>query len=291
MQNSVTAWMTLAVVLMVILACTGASVPTSSPDTISTIVAATMAAAPTITAVPSASPTVVLPTLLVPTLPPTEVSGPPTLPAVIVAPTLPAATRITFLPDATQGVVTGTISPGQTINYVLQASQGQIMMVNVDSTNHDVTVSIKTQGGTSMLGASAHQSTWQQTLPQTEDYYLTLHGGASAESYILSVVIPYRIKFQAGADTVKLNGSTAGGFIVSYAAFAAKGQKMSVELGDLSGEAALTIYGYTDGTPYVRYVSEHTSFTFSLPSTQDYIIEVVPKAGSTVKYLLNVKIL
>jgi hypothetical protein len=106
----------------------------------------------------------------------------------------------------------------------------------------------------------------------------------------LTVTIPSRIKFSEGASSAKISGKTAGGFNVLYTAFAIKGQKMSVELGNLSGEAALTIYGYTDGTPYVRYVSEQTSFAFTLPSTQDYIIEVVPKAGSVVSYLLVVKI-
>ena len=47
---------------------------------------------------------------------------------------------------------------------------------------------------------------------------------------------------------------------------------------------------FSDGQPYVRYVSEQTSFSFKLPSTQDYIIEVVPRAGSVVSFLLNVQI-
>ena len=270
-------------------ACAGSVAPTQSPDVIGTIVAGTMSAvtsAPMETSVP---PTAAIPTLLLPSgVPPSSV--PPTLPPVVATVIVPSATRIAFLTGATTGVVTAPIQAGGTQVYVLQASQGQIMMVNVDSPNHDVTVSIKTQGGTSMLSAAAAQSTWQQALPQTEDYYLTIRGGATTENFTLTVTIPSRIKFTAGADSAKVRGQTAGGYNVLYAAFATKGQKMSVNLDILSGDAALTIYGYTDGTPYVRYVSEQTSFKFVLPSTQDYIIEVVPKAGSTVTYVMTLEI-
>ncbi len=272
-------------VLLLTLACASTAIPTSSPDTISTIVAATMAAVTPATAQPS--PTIAAPTLLQPTsnaIPPTA------LPLINLTAALPDATRITFLPGATTGIMTGSAGPGQSINYVLQASQGQILMVNVDSTNHDVTVSIKTQGGTSMLSPATQQSTWQQALPQTEDYYLTLHGGTSQENYTLTVTIPSRLKFAPGEDKLKVSGKTAGGYAVSYAIFAIKGQKMIVDLSPISGDAALTIYGYVDGTPYVRYVSEQTSFRFKLPSTQDYIIQVVPRAGSEVPYVLVVQV-
>ena len=201
-----------------------------------------------------------------------------------------ATTRIDFLTGATAGIVSAPIQAGETQSYVLQALQGQLMLVNVDSSNHDVTLSIKTQGGTSMLNASAHQSTWQGTLPQTEDYYLTVYGGASTENFTLSVTIPWQIRFTEGAISAKTIGKTVAGYNVAYTVFAAKGQKMTVILENLSGDAALTIYGFTDGQPYVNTMSPQTTFTFKLPATQDYIIEVVPSAGSVVNYLLNVQI-
>jgi hypothetical protein len=289
MRKLMPVWISALLLAVVTAACTASLAPTQSPDVIGTIVAGTMAAvtpAPTETNLPAtaAAPTLLLPSSVSPS------SFPPTLPPVVATVLVPSATRITFLTGATTGVVTAPIQAGGTQTYVLQASQGQILMVNVDSQNHDVTVSIKTQGGTSMLSAAAGQSTWQQALPQTEDYYLTIHGGATAENFTLTVTIPSRIKFVAGADSAKVTGQTVGGYNVLYAAFATKGQKMSVVLDIASGDAALTIYGYTDGTPYVRYVSEQTRFKFVLPSTQDYIIEVVPKAGSTVIYVMTVEI-
>ncbi len=285
MRNAVRVCLASCFILAVGAACAGTGIPNSSPDTIGTMIAATMAAITPATSEASAVPTASVPTAAV-----TGTSIPPTLQPSMPTLALPSATRITFLDGATTGFVSASVPAGGSVNYVLQAGQGQVMMVNVDSPNHDVTVSIKTQGGTSMLNAAADQSTWQQALPQTEDYYLTIHGGASDENFTLTVTIPSRIKFAEGADSVKLTGKTVGGYNVLYTAFAIKDQKMSVELSNLSGDAALTIYGYTDGTPYVRYVSEQTSFSFKLPSTQDYIIEVVPRAGSVVTYLMTVKI-
>ena len=164
------------------------------------------------------------------------------------------------------------------------------MLVSVDSLNQDITLSIKTQGGTSLLNASSHQTTWQGTLPQTEDYYLTIYGGASPENFTLTVTLVSRIKFAEGMFSAHVSGKTVAGYIVAYTVFAIKNQKMTVNLDGVGSDGALTIYGYSDGQPYLRSVTEQTSFTFQLPATQDYIIEVVPRAGQVIQYTLTVKI-
>ena len=65
---------------------------------------------------------------------------------------------------------------------------------------------------------------------------------------------------------------------------------MSVDLGNLSGKASLSVYGFTDGQQYLHSETGQTSYHFSLPSTQDYIIVVVPTASDVVSYTLTVKI-
>jgi hypothetical protein len=214
---------------------------------------------------------------------PTGSSMPPTVP-------VPGATRLTFLNGATVGMVSAPIQAGQSQNYVLQAFQGQPMFVYVGSLNNDVTLSIKRQDGTTILSAAAQQTSWQGSLPQTENYYLTIHGGASTENFSLTVTVPSRIQFAAGADSATVSGKTVSGYDLSYTVFAAKGQNMSVDLENLSSKASLSIYGFTDGQRYVRSETGQTSFHFVLPSTQDYIIVVVPLAGSVVSYTITVKI-
>lgn len=268
-------------------ACAASTVPTLPPeDAVSTIVAATIAATTPQSAATSLPPTQV--PLSLPTL--ASTSAPPQLATVPVTVVVPSATRINFLDGATTAVVSAPIQAGQVQIYVLQAFQAQPMLVNVGSLNNDVTLSLKTQGGTTMLSATASQNSWQGTLPQTEDYYLSIRGGASTENFNLTITIPSRIKFEPGADSAKVAGKTVAGYNVSYTIFAIKGQKMNVQLGNLSGTAALTIYGFADGQPYVRAVTAQTGFTFTLPATQDYIIEVVPKAGKEVSYQMTVRI-
>ena len=219
----------------------------------------------------------------VPPAVPAGSSAPPTAQA-------PAATRITFLSGATVGVVSAPIQPGQYQSYVLDAFQGQPMFVYVGSLNNDVTVSIKAENGASLLDAAAHQISWQGSLPQTGNYYLTVHAGASTENFSLTVTLPLRIQFQAGADSASLSGRTVAGYNVSYAVLASQGQTMTVDLENLSSKASLSIYGFTDGRRYLRSDAGQKSDQFVLPSTQDYIIVVVPMDGLVVSYIITIKV-
>src|SRR5512140_2641071 len=147
MSKSRPIWIATFLIGLATAACAGTPLPSTSPDAVSTIVAATMRAI-TPEATDTAVPTTVS---LLPTVGPSSSSVPPTLQPVGPTLALPGATRIEFLTGATTGIVTGRLAAGATQNYVLQALQGQPMLVNVDSLNHDITLSIKTQGGTSML--------------------------------------------------------------------------------------------------------------------------------------------
>jgi hypothetical protein len=272
-------WAAGIAVLTVTIACIGSTVPTAAPNAVDTIVAATMRAitpANTATPLPSATP-LSTPTFVIPTLPPVGSTLVP-----------PAATRINFLSKATTGVVSGPIQPGQIQYFVINASQGQPMIVMVNSLNNDVTLSVRTQGGTWMLNAAAHQTAWQSMLPKTEDYYIGIYGGATTENFTLTVQIPSRIKFAQGSITATVSGQTVAGYNVAYTVLAIKSQLMTVNLNGVANSAALTIYGYSDGQPYLRSVTGQTSFNFKLPATQDYIIEVVPRAGQVVNYTLVV---
>ena len=267
-------------IFIAIAACTGSNnaVPTTSPADVATVVAATMEAiqaqvtptsnppTPTASPAPAASPTLSL-------VPPTSV--------------LPAATRINFMTGGTSGIVSGTIQPNQSMYYVLNAAQGQPMIAQLDSANHDVTMTIKTAGGTSLLNNGQNLNT---LLPITEDYYVTIFGGASAENFTLTIETPARIKFDPGKTKAVLTGKTAGGLVISYVIFAKQDQYMDVYLNGVGQDGALTIYGFADGQPYVRSVTGATHFSMKLPRTQDYIIDIVPSGGMVVGYTLVVNV-
>jgi hypothetical protein len=65
---------------------------------------------------------------------------------------------------------------------------------------------------------------------------------------------------------------------------------MKVDLTPISGKAALEVWGFSDGQPYLRSVVESTTFNVKLPATQDYIIAVVPFAGQVVDFNLTVEV-
>jgi hypothetical protein len=164
------------------------------------------------------------------------------------------------------------------------------MIVMVNSLSTEITLSIKTQAGATLLNAAQNTSNWQGILPGTQDYYLTLTGGSTTENFTLTVEVPARIQFAPGSISATRSGQTAGGYIVSYALYAKAGQKMTVKLSGTAGQAALSIYGFSDGQPYLRAVVEATDFNFILPATQDYMVEVVPRAGQVINYTLKVTV-
>ena len=49
--------------------------------------------------------------------------------------------------------------------------------------------------------------------------------------------------------------------MVSYVIFAQQGQSMEVDLNGVAKEAALTIYGLSDGQPYIRSATGATAFS------------------------------
>ena len=273
---------------MLLSACVGA-VPTNTPAaevepiTIETLPPLPTQAISTLTTTPtliSFSPTPNPPTPIPPTITPLRAP----------AFSLPAATRVRFATGATSGAATGTIRLGQTQNFVLGALQGQPLQVFVNSTDNDVTMSITAESGLALLPASQGSSGWQGTLPATQDYYIQIIGGAREQDYSLSVSVPNRIQFAPGTTSATVSGKTVDGYIASYVVAARGGQTMNILLKPEPNVAALTVWGFSDGQPYIRSHMGSTTFNMQLPSTQDYIIDVVPQAGQEVNFTLRVEI-
>jgi len=266
----------------------GSANETSVPGEVEKIVAETMQALPT-EIPPTLTP---FPTATLLTLPsPSPTSIPPTATS-LPAPTaiLPGATRINFAPGATYGIAQGTIPAGGTMNYVLKAQAGQPMLASVGSPNNDVTMTIIAQNGVTLLPASQKWSNWQGTLPDTQDYYFQIIGGSETQNFTLWVSIPSRIQFSPGAVSATVSGATVNGYIASYVVSAQGGQTMDIQLYPDPNAAALTVWGFSDGQPYMRAQMGSTTFNMQLPSTQDYIIDVVPQGGQEVEFTMSVEI-
>jgi len=80
------------------------------------------------------------------------------------------------------------------------------------------------------------------------------------------------------------------GYNVSYTVFASKGQSLRAHLDEISSKASLSVYGFTDGERYLSSDAGQRGYQFVLPTTQDYIVVIVPYGGSEVDYMLTINI-
>ncbi len=278
----------LSLVALMLFACNlAAPTPTTVPGLMETLVAATLQvmASPTAATIPATD----LPPLATATSAP--LPPPTTPPTNTSAPVGGAAVRIKFATGATSGVQEGQLQPGQSQRFLVGAAAGQPLMVSVNSLNNDVTFSVTgVSDGHVLVAASEQLGSWQTMLTTTQDYLIQVYAGAKTENFTLNIITPARIKFAPGAVSAKLSGATVGGLNVAYVIRANAGQKLQLTLAAPQGNAVLSMYGYQDGQPYLRYVVEQTAFDMTLPATQDYIIQVVPRAGAVADYDLTVEI-
>jgi hypothetical protein len=196
-------------------------------------------------------------------------------------------TRIKFASGATQSVSQGTLQAGESRTFALKAAKGQILIASVESPAQDVHLTISGRDGTTVLAPG--QDAFSGTLPATQDYYFRLKA-AGTDSFTLNITVAARILFAPGAKNATLAGRTLGGLSVIYSAYALQGQKIHVTLDVPDDSAGLTIWGLVDGEPYARAQNGVRDFSLVLPAAQDYMIQVMPRAGQVVDYTLTVEI-
>jgi hypothetical protein len=77
--------------------------------------------------------------------------------------------------------------------------------------------------------------------------------------------------------------------VFTYAIACKASQVMSVSLNVPASQASLDIFGLATGS-LLSSGSKVNTWTGTLPSTQDYIIEVIPGGGQVVNYSLTVTV-
>jgi hypothetical protein len=200
-------------------------------------------------------------------------------------------TRIAFALGTTSGSVGGTLAPQAVQSYVLGAMWNQVMMVSVSAPSSPVYLQIygAYDGGYLAVFSSALAS-WQGWLPRTQDYVVQLYNaGSAATSYTLSVVIPARIQFARGAFSATIFGAGYAAQTISYVLWARGGQTMTATLSSSTNSVVVAIRGFADNQILVNSSAGQTSWTGTLPSTEDYILEAV-QTGAWVRYTLTVTI-
>jgi hypothetical protein len=199
----------------------------------------------------------------------------------------PAASAIVFAPGTTAGVVNGTLQAGEIKSYTLAASQSQPMILILDSTYGDYYLGVTAPDGSTLLDPANHWNRWQWILPQTGTYTIQVVASTRSETFTLTAKVAQLVSFASGSNSVTLNGSTINGFIVSYSFRCSNGQTMDAALNVPATTAYLDIFGIASG-PLLNASAKANSWSGVLPSTQSYIVEVIPNNGLVVNYGLTV---
>jgi hypothetical protein len=200
--------------------------------------------------------------------------------------------RINFNTGATSGGAAGTLAAYQVQSFVVGAGGGVPMLVNTKNANTTIAI-FGASDGTTLVPAWSNTKGlpgWQGMLPSSQDYVIQVIAPASSQSYNLVISIPARISFATGATSATRSGSTPKGNVVEYVAWGAAGQTMDLKLTSSDGSAVLLLYGFQTGQWLLYSNQKKTSFSTTLPASQDYIIGVVPSKGTVISYTLTVSI-
>jgi len=188
---------------------------------------------------------------------------------------VPAGTRLSMGKGRTVVYVSSSVAAGGSKASLVGAGAGQFMMVNISSANQSLYLQIQAPDGSTLVSPADQKIYWQGTLPADGDYVVAVVSTNGAGDFEMSVTIPARVVFASGAITTSVNATIGARDITTFLMRALQGQNLSVKIISTVGDVYLTIYGLQDGNPYVRSVTGQTSYSFTLPSTQDYVIQCV----------------
>ncbi len=112
---------------------------------------------------------------------------------------------------------------------------------------------------------------------------LTIPGGGSLPS-------PQRIQFAPGATSATVSGRLQNATPANYLLGALAGQTMRIELLSDNGVADFSLRGASGGQLLKPLEARDSIWTGTLPSTQDYVIQIASLANESPTYQLSVEI-
>lgn len=99
--------------------------------------------------------------------------------------------RIEFAPAATTATVSGQLNASASDRYVLSASAGQTMSIDLAFTEGAAILVVWGEDGNVLLSDHAEASSFQMVLPTTQDYHIMVRGRPEGPTtYTMTVTIP-----------------------------------------------------------------------------------------------------
>ncbi len=204
-------------------------------------------------------------------------------------PTTPPAApeRINFAPGETSAVRTGALSNAGGKQYVFRALAGQPTRVLVDSPGAGVNFALQgVSDGVVYKPLSNPAREFSLTLPRTQDYLISLSGPAFI-NYALELTVqpsgptatpppapPERISFAPGQSSAVRSGPLYANPPRQFIFGAAAGQTARILLTSPSPAANFSVRGVSDGVQYKSMGDPSREWSFTLPTSQDYLITI-----------------
>jgi len=191
---------------------------------------------------------------------------------------------INFGLGETSATISHNLAANGTRYYSFSASANQFVQINI-SPNSGVKLSIVGADGTQVKSASSGGTSFSGYLPQSEFYLVTVTStSSSAASLQLSLIIPARIAFASGSTTAQVSGNVAANSSQYYILKAQANQKLTL---NVTSGISISVFG-ANGTA-VSNSSSSSSFSGTLPTAQDYIIQLTT-GNNAISYSLTLNI-
>ena len=100
---------------------------------------------------------------------------------------------------------------------------------------------------------------------------------------------PQRIRFTPGSTSATVSGQLVPSGSAQYILYAQAGQTLNIHLGFTEGQAILVVWG-ADGNVLLSDHAEASDFQMSLPTTQDYNIQVKGNPTGNTAYQMTINI-
>jgi len=194
--------------------------------------------------------------------------------------------QLYFFPDETMSVVQGNIAPGQMVTYRVSAKQYQALILIVGSPNGDAVLGVIDPSGNQMLDPVDQRTYWQWTLPMSGLYTIQVVGGITSEPFTLTTKVAPVLTYPADGQSIYQYRTTVRGLIKSYAFRLSAGVVMTLSLNVPATVAWLDVFGVQTGS-ILNASARATTWTGTMPSTQEYVVEVIP-GGTMSAYTLTI---
>ena len=205
------------------------------------------------------------------------------------------STVVKFSKGGTSGTYENAVIRGESHTYILGASKGQNMSVNISSTEDNAVFRVQTPGGQYLGNTSEEEGTksFSETLPANGNYKITVSPEKGNATFKITFAVkggseetPEEspasggkttvVKFRKGGTSASYENAVIRGERDTYILGAGGGQQMSVSISSLEDNAVFDIIAPNGRT----LVSESDGWSGQLPADGKYKIVVGGTRGN-----------